>query len=48
MKTYHGSCHCGLVRFTVNTTLDRVVSIQLFDLLEKGCSTIEYRRRIFS
>ncbi|MCP5441742.1 MAG: GFA family protein [Chromatiaceae bacterium] len=36
MKTYHGSCHCGLVRFTVNTTLDRVVSCNCSICSKKG------------
>ena len=26
MKTYHGSCHCGRVKFTVHTTIKKVVS----------------------
>ena len=36
MKTYHGSCHFGLVRFTVNTTLDRVVSCNCSICSKKG------------
>ena len=36
MKTYHGSCHCGLVRFTVKTTLDRVVSCNCSICSKKG------------
>ncbi|NOX76890.1 MAG: GFA family protein [Gammaproteobacteria bacterium] len=36
MKTYHGSCHCGQVTFTVKTTIDRVVSCNCSICSKKG------------
>ena len=36
MKTYHGSCHCGLVKFSVNTILDKVVSCNCSICSKKG------------
>lgn len=36
MKRYHGSCHCGKVRFTVETRLDKVVSCNCSICTKKG------------
>ncbi len=36
MKRYHGSCHCGRVKFTVETTLDKVVSCNCSICTKKG------------
>jgi len=36
MKIYHGSCHCGLVQFTVKTTIDKVVSCNCSICTKKG------------
>ena len=36
MKTYHGSCHCGRVSFTVTTTIDKVVSCNCSICTKKG------------
>ncbi|WP_040839392.1 GFA family protein [Thiothrix nivea] len=34
--TLHGSCHCGQVRFTVNTVLDKVVQCNCSICSKKG------------
>ena len=36
MKRYHGSCHCGQVKFTVETTLDKVVACNCSICTKKG------------
>jgi len=36
MKTYHGSCHCHRVKFTVTTTIDKVVSCNCTICSKKG------------
>ncbi len=36
MKRYHGSCHCGRVKYTVETTLDKVVSCNCSICTKKG------------
>ena len=36
MNTYHGSCHCGLVKFTVNTIIDKVVLCNCSICSKKG------------
>ena len=36
MKTYHGSCHCRRVKFTVTTTIDKVVSCNCSICSKKG------------
>ena len=36
MKTYHGSCHCGRVKFTVNTVIDKVISCNCSICSKKG------------
>ncbi|MEZ5452828.1 MAG: GFA family protein [Thiothrix sp.] len=36
MKTYHGSCHCGRVKFSVETTLDKVVDCNCSICTKKG------------
>jgi len=36
MKTYHGSCHCGRVKFTVNTSIEKVVSCNCSICSKKG------------
>lgn len=36
MKKYHGSCHCGLIKFTVTTTIDKVVSCNCSICTKKG------------
>jgi len=36
MKTYHGSCHCQHVKFTVHTTIDKVVSCNCSICTKKG------------
>lgn len=36
MKTYHGSCHCGRVKFTANTIIDQVVSCNCSICSKKG------------
>lgn len=36
MKTYHGSCHCGGVKFTVNTSVDKVISCNCSICTKKG------------
>ncbi len=33
---YHGSCHCGRVRFTVDTLIDKVVSCNCSICTKKG------------
>lgn len=35
-QTLHGSCHCGQVRFTVNTVLDKVVQCNCSICSKKG------------
>lgn len=35
-KTYHGSCHCGRVKFSVETTLDKVVECNCSICTKKG------------
>ncbi len=36
MKKYHGSCHCGQVKFTVEATIDKVVSCNCSICTKKG------------
>lgn len=36
MKQYHGSCHCGRVKFTVETSIDKVVSCNCSICSKKG------------
>ena len=36
MKTYHGSCHCQRVKFTVTTTIDKVISCNCSICSKKG------------
>ncbi len=36
MKTYNGSCHCGRVRFSVTTVIDKVVSCNCSICSKKG------------
>lgn len=36
MQTYHGSCHCGRVKFTVTTELDKVTSCNCSICTKKG------------
>jgi hypothetical protein len=36
MKTYKGSCHCGRVKFTANTIIDKVVSCNCSICSKKG------------
>jgi len=36
MKTYHGSCHCGQVKFTAKTSIDKVVSCNCSICTKKG------------
>jgi hypothetical protein len=36
MKTYQGSCHCGRVKFTVTTDLDKVVLCNCSICSKKG------------
>lgn len=36
IKTYHGSCHCGRVKFTAVTHIDRVVSCNCSICSKKG------------
>jgi len=35
MPTYHGSCHCGAVRFTVEGPIDEAYTCALLTLREK-------------
>jgi len=36
MKTYHGSCHCGRVKFSVTTDIHKVVSCNCSICSKKG------------
>ncbi|MCG8014901.1 MAG: GFA family protein [Candidatus Thiodiazotropha sp. 'RUGA'] len=36
MKTYHGSCHCGRVKFSVTTDIDKVVLCNCSICSKKG------------
>ena len=36
MHVYHGSCHCGRVRFSVKTVLDKVVACNCSICSKKG------------
>ena len=36
MSIYHGSCHCGKVRFSVETEIDKVVSCNCSICTKKG------------
>ena len=36
MNTYHGSCHCGQVKFSVNTDIDKIVSCNCSICYKKG------------
>ncbi len=36
MRQYHGSCHCGHVKFTVETIIDKVVSCNCSICSKKG------------
>lgn len=36
MKDYHGSCHCGRVKFAVNTTIDKVIACNCSVCTKKG------------
>lgn len=36
MKKYHGSCHCGRVKFSVTTNLNKVISCNCSICTKKG------------
>jgi len=36
MKTYHGSCHCGAVKFTVKTSFNKIVLCNCSICSKKG------------
>ncbi|MCG8486450.1 MAG: GFA family protein [Chromatiales bacterium] len=36
MNTYHGSCHCGQIKFSVTTNIDKVVSCNCSICSKKG------------
>lgn len=36
MQTYHGSCHCGRVKFSVTTKLDKVIACNCSICSKKG------------
>lgn len=36
MNTYHGSCHCGRVKFSVTTNIDKIVSCNCSICTKKG------------
>ena len=36
MNTYHGSCHCGRIKFLVTTNIDKVVSCNCSICSKKG------------
>ena len=36
MNTYHGSCHCGRIKFTVTTRVEKVVSCNCSICSKKG------------
>jgi len=36
MKKYHGSCHCGQVKFIAKATIDKVVSCNCSICTKKG------------
>lgn len=36
MKTYHGSCHCGRVKFSATTRLDKIVACNCSICTKKG------------
>lgn len=36
MKTYQGSCHCGRVKFSITSTIDKVVSCNCSICSKKG------------
>lgn len=36
MHTYHGSCHCGKVRFSVDTVIDKVIACNCSICSKKG------------
>lgn len=36
MNTYHGSCHCGQIKFSVNTDIDKIVSCNCSICYKKG------------
>jgi len=36
LKTYHGSCHCGRVKFEVTASIDKVVSCNCSICSKKG------------
>lgn len=36
MNTYHGSCHCGRIRFAVTTDIEKVVSCNCSICSKKG------------
>lgn len=36
LRTYHGSCHCGAIRFEVDTVIDRVTRCNCSVCAKKG------------
>ncbi|MCU7843131.1 MAG: GFA family protein [Candidatus Thiodiazotropha sp. (ex Monitilora ramsayi)] len=41
MKTYHGSCHCGRITFSITTSIDKVVECNCSICSKKG--TLHHR-----
>ncbi len=36
MNTYHGSCHCGHIKFSITTTIDKIISCNCSICFKKG------------